>query len=146
MTTNIRSLDKIERATRQYLRAKAQAKITLDNPGIHVSGAPTETGVRTGGRSSRVEMGAILSVDAGIKAAQLSRELQEMRNGIKPYIWQMPNGDEKTPVRMYYLRGQGLAAIGRKLGVRKKTVYASEAVVAALQRGIEWLRINTDIK
>lgn len=146
MTTNIVALDRIERLTRQYLRAKSQAKITLDNVAMGITGAPTETGVRTCGASSRVELGAILSADAELKAAKLFRELQDMRQGIKPYIWEMPRGDEKTAVRMYYLRGQGFAAIGRTLGKRNNTIIPPDAVIIALQRGIEWLRNNTEIK
>lgn len=82
----------------------------------------------------------MLSADAEIKANELFRELQALRKSLRPYVWEMPEGHEKTAVRMYYLRGQGLATIGRILGKHTSTTWTSDAALAALQRGVEYLR------
>lgn len=82
----------------------------------------------------------MLSADAEIKANELFRELQDLRRDLRPYVWSMPEGYEKTAVRMYYLRGRGLAAIGRVLGKSTNTTWTSDAALGALQRGIEYLR------
>jgi hypothetical protein len=52
----------------------------------------------------------------------------------------MPEGYEKKAVHMYYLRGRGLATIGRVLGKSTNTTWTSDAALGALQRGIEYLR------
>ena len=140
MTTGIELLDRIERITRRYLRAKAQARIAEDNVALNITGAPSETGIRGGGGVSRVELGAMLSADAMIKANDLFEELKELREELKPYVWNMPDGPEKKAVRMYYLRGQSLFVIGRVLGKRSNSVWTADAALAALQRGIEYLR------
>ena len=140
MTTGIELLDRIERVTRRYLRAKAQARIAEDNVALNITGAPSETGIRSGGGVSRVELGAMLSADAQIKANELFEELKELREELKPYAWSMPEGPEKKAVRMYYLRGQSLLVIGRVLGNRSNSVWTADAVLGALQRGIEYLR------
>lgn len=140
MTTGIELLDRIERVTRRYLRAKAQARIAEDNVALNITGAPSETGIRSGGGASRVELGAMLSADAQIRANELFAELKELREELKPYARSMPEGPEKKAVRMYYLRGQNLLVIGRVLGKRFNSVWTADAVLGALQRGIEYLR------
>ena len=140
LKTKIDLLDKIERTTRRYYRARAQARVTLENIALNITGAPSESGVHGGGGASRVELGAMLSADAEIKANELFRELQALRKSLRPYVWEMPEGHEKTAVRMYYLRGQGLATIGRILGKHTSTTWTSDAALAALQRGVEYLR------
>lgn len=146
MTTGIELLDRIERVTRRYLRAKAQARIAEDNVALNITGAPSETGIRSGGGASRVELGAMLSADAQIKANELFEELKWLREELKPYARSMPEGPEKKAVRMYYLRGQGLGKIGLTLGKRNNSAWTPDAVIGALQRGVEWLRKNTDIE
>lgn len=147
MTTGIPTLDRIERATRQYLRCKAQAKRMIDNVALHISAAPMDKiGSKGSNVTSKVELGAMMSCDAELKAMRLQEELNELRKTVKPYIWQMPPGNEKTAVRMYYLRGQGLAAIGRTLGKRTGVTFTPDAAIAALERGILWLKKNTKIK
>lgn len=135
MKTGIDLLDKIEITTRRYYRAKAQAKNADQNIAISISCAPSETGLHSGSPTSRVELGAILQAEAEEKAAILHEELKLLRDQLKPYLFQLPAGDEKTALRMYYLRGQGFATIANKLTAKTRTAWTADGVINALQRG-----------
>lgn len=140
MKTNIKLLDAIELTTRRYLRARARAKSAIEDIALSISCAPSDTGIRTGGHSSRTEAGALMQAEAEQKAEALHEELEALRRQLKPYAWKMKYGPERSVIRLYYLRGRSLKKIAAYLHNRDHREWTVEMTLDALQRGIEELR------